>query len=212
MTTGFIDPAFFKTIQSGSSESIPVWMRQPLRPNEKVPLSVIRQAIHDVSQSGFAPNQFTSNGMAQIFFSTSNRKWCQFRIVEKIREITNRTVGVPDTNNVVQLMMSVWEDALAFSFLQIQTNVHDGVSLLNRYLIDRAAKDIQIGIRAQSAYISNVAQAPMYDDPSLTTSYVGGTKLSQGALSNDSILPDSGTVQPFQSQMVPKFKSFWEPL
>lgn len=201
MSLGFVDPTFFETIRVGSAQSLPEWVRKPLAAGDVLNDSVARQAFQKKDQTGFAPRVFQKNMVALIYFSEANVRWCQQKMVQAVFQVTRRTIGLPDHDNVVQLLMTVWDEALALSFVQNQPThaVLRTVSLLNRYVIQRARDDMLIGIRAQSGYIQDVSEAPTYDDPKLTSLYVGGTKASMGTLSNSSVLPDAGSVQAFSN-------------
>ena len=206
MSIGFVDPAFFTTLHAGTSASLPEWVKEPLRKEDMVPESVVQAAFRLRNVTGFAPKNLTTNGQAVAYFSQPNIKWCQERILANVFAVTQRQIGKPDYNNLVELMMIVWEESLTLSFTQSLAARPFSVTLsyLNRYVVQRACNDIFLGIRAQSAYVHNVSEAPTYDDPNLTTTYVGGTKASQGTLSNSSVLPDAGTVQAFD--VVPSFE------
>lgn len=202
MSVGFVDPAFFETIRVGSPDSLPSWVREMITdPTDLVPSIVIQRALqNDVTVTARIdniPQAYQKNALARVFFSQTNIQWCQHKILQKIYSITNRRVGLPDCTNVLELISIVWEEALRMSFVQIPMELVQAVSRLDRYVVDRACDDMLVGIRAQSAYVTNVTQAPIYDDPNLTTAYVGGTKLSAGTLSNSSLLPDAGNVQAF---------------
>lgn len=217
MSIGFVDPAFFETIRVGSTESIPKWAREgPVDVTDRISTSMVYQALNAQDTSFHTIlTSFRSNPIARVFFSHLNLQWCQIRIVERIKQITGRTVGTPNRDNLIELMSLVWTEALQISFVQIQRDVRDAVSKLDLNVIERATNDMLIGIRAQSAYIKNVSEAPMYDDPSLNTAYVGGTKGSAGTLSNSSVLPDAGDVQAFgkvQSSPTFRLKAMNEPL
>jgi len=217
MSVGFVDPAFFETVRVGSADSLPKWAQNvPLADADRITKSLAQHALGQ--ENGMFKRlvvNYRSNTIAKVFFSQINLQWCQIRIVEKIRGITGRTVGCPDQDNLIELMSLVWDEALRISFVQVQQNVLDAVSRLDLYVIQRAVDDMLIGIRAQSAYIQNVSEAPLYDDPSLSTAYVGGTKSSAGTLGNSSILPDAGTVQAFgkvQPAQPLRLKAMDEPL
>lgn len=219
MSVGFVDPAFFETIRVGSVDSLPAWARETIsNPGELVPSIVLQRALRDdgslPTRNDNIPQPYQKSEIARVFFSQTNVEWCQHRILQKIYAVTQRRVGLPDTTNVLELISIVWEEALQMSFVQIPLDLRQAVSRLDRCVVDRACDDMLVGIRAQSAYVTNVSKAPLYDDPNLTTAYVGGTKLSAGTLSNSSLLPDAGDVQAFGLVSKPSFrlKAMDEPL
>lgn len=215
MSVGFVDPAYFETIRTGSDASVPEWARTAISDRaDLVPAYIVLAAATEGDRLASIPPAFRTNSLATTFFSAANVRWCQERIVQKVQAITKRRIGLPDFDNVVSLITLVWNEALAISFIQIPRDPIVTISQMDRAVVQRACDDILIGIRAQSAYIKSVSEAPKYDDPTLDPTYVGGTKASAGTLSNSSMLPDAGTVQAFAPGQQPRvrLKAMDEPL